>query len=657
MVMSRAKLDKKDTLRALLTDTLPGDVPIIFSNDGLYLNAFARNKGHHTVNNEIFESIFKTILNDSKNSQSSPFKYAINKNQFSLRTLSLIHPRAQIRFCNFYRDYSDVLLHLCSLSSFSIRAPYKVSNSYYLTEKDQSSAYKDVDIDTLEVELYRRHSSSFFSYKGVRRLHNFFESKRYIELEKSFPSLRMVDIANCFDSIYTHTVTWAVKNKEYVKRYIDFKNQFASQFDQLVQRSNNNETNGIPIGSEVSRVFAEVIFQNIDQNIERGATELGYQHGQDYVVMRYVDDFLIFSKSDDISSDLAGLVSDCLSDFNLYINDGKHKVYERPFITKKSGVISHVKRVLDDFEQKFFQKEIIDGNRRISPLKIKRVDSAYKYYVEQIKSVFVSCGGGYEDISPYLISAFSRRIIQVTSDYRSKGDDEDNLICYRDCIVLLLKLMFFYYAVHPQVSSSYKLSKTIIVVNHFISKNAPEFSNHYRTIVMQLIRDLPFDTSLISSRAKRAPLESLNVLLATSEFGSNFLLPAKVLDKFFEGTKASYFNLVALLFYVRDHCGFETLRANIELEIQNRILGTESLEKDSEAAHLFLDSLSCPYLTTSLKKKLLAHYLNKYAPTLSDDEDDMTEYLTQLAQKYWFIKWLDLDLVKLLERKELNNKY
>lgn len=32
------KIDKKDFLRSLLTDTSPNDVPLIFSNDGLYIN-------------------------------------------------------------------------------------------------------------------------------------------------------------------------------------------------------------------------------------------------------------------------------------------------------------------------------------------------------------------------------------------------------------------------------------------------------------------------------------------------------------------------------------------------------------------------------------------------------------------------------------------
>jgi len=35
-IPKRVRIDKKDIYRALLTDTAPGDVPIVFSNDGFY---------------------------------------------------------------------------------------------------------------------------------------------------------------------------------------------------------------------------------------------------------------------------------------------------------------------------------------------------------------------------------------------------------------------------------------------------------------------------------------------------------------------------------------------------------------------------------------------------------------------------------------------
>ncbi|HEN3660289.1 TPA: reverse transcriptase, partial [Yersinia enterocolitica] len=91
------KLDKKDYTRALLCDTLPADCPIIFSNDGLYVNL-----ADFEVNSKVsadftpFSSFLKNIINPSldlsiavdereqkKKKQSFPFGYCIVKDVFS----------------------------------------------------------------------------------------------------------------------------------------------------------------------------------------------------------------------------------------------------------------------------------------------------------------------------------------------------------------------------------------------------------------------------------------------------------------------------------------------------------------------------------------------------------------------------------------------
>ncbi|TOB85966.1 hypothetical protein CGJ95_23980, partial [Vibrio parahaemolyticus] len=66
----------------------------------------------------------------------------------------------------------------------------------------------------------------------------------------------------------SHSVSWAAKEKEHIKEHVQYSNQVSQQLDTLMQRSNNNETNGICVGSEFSRVFSEIIFQRIDINIE-----------------------------------------------------------------------------------------------------------------------------------------------------------------------------------------------------------------------------------------------------------------------------------------------------------------------------------------------------------------------------------------------------
>jgi len=119
------KLDKKDYTRALLCDTQPADCPIIFSNDGLYVN-LADFEVNYRVSTDFtpFSSFLKNIINPSldlsisvdereqkKRKQSFPFGYCIVKDVFSLRRLSLIHPRSQLNYCEFYKNYSSVITY------------------------------------------------------------------------------------------------------------------------------------------------------------------------------------------------------------------------------------------------------------------------------------------------------------------------------------------------------------------------------------------------------------------------------------------------------------------------------------------------------------------------------------------------------------------
>ncbi|EXS67912.1 hypothetical protein BF95_26490 [Sphingobium sp. Ant17] len=51
---------------------------------------------------------------------------------------------------------------------------------------------------------------------------------------------------------------------------------FANEFDRLMQSMNYNETNGICVGPEISRVFAEIIFSEVDRRILRTLADKKY---------------------------------------------------------------------------------------------------------------------------------------------------------------------------------------------------------------------------------------------------------------------------------------------------------------------------------------------------------------------------------------------
>lgn len=222
MSLSKKKIDKKDYFRPLLSDTLTGDNLLVYSNDGFYLNCHKNiSNGVDTIDKKFLNSVFKNLIKESV--VTKPYNYYIKKTATTNRTLSLPHPAAQIDYCNFYKKYSDTMLNFCSLSENSIRAPHKVANSYYSKEKDISTKYKNLSVETLEIELSRRYPSSYFSYRGYSRFYRFFSDDEFTDLESSFSLMTFADISNCFGSIYTHSISWATKSKEFSKKIYQLK--------------------------------------------------------------------------------------------------------------------------------------------------------------------------------------------------------------------------------------------------------------------------------------------------------------------------------------------------------------------------------------------------------------------------------------------------
>lgn len=460
--MKPIKLDKKDYFRALLTDTIPSDVPIIFSNAGLYINSHIVENNKNDNKTKVIKYLYDVLVrpeldtdlsigerNRLQKSKSEPFKYKIIKNEFRLRTLSLVHPRSQMNYLEIYRENSDILLSLCNKNNFSIRSPIKICNSFYLSNKKQEiiqKSYKEVRIDTIEEELFKKYSSSFYSYKGYDRIYKFYKSPLYREMEEKFSYMYMLDVANCFDSIYTHTISWASKNKDYIKNnYVSWSNQFVQKLDTIMQRSNANETNGIPVGSEFSRIFAEIILQDIDVNIEKELdTVYSLHNGEDYQVLRYVDDYIVFGMSDEICKTVSDVISDRLSDYNLYINNEKVSRLERPFLTEKSKIIVTLSNCLDDFDNKLFQEDYLK-KREYFYNRIYRKNSFMTKFMNEVRLVLsLSNSIGYAGVSSYIVSFFAKRISLSTDFYSNFIENKSfsNEIFISN-IELIIELMFF----------------------------------------------------------------------------------------------------------------------------------------------------------------------------------------------------------------------
>ena len=153
-------------------------------------------------------------------------------------------------------------------------------------------------------------------------------------------------------------------------------------------------------------------------------------------------------------------------------------------------------------------------------------------------------------------------------------------------------------------------------------------------------------------------LERLNIILATSEFGDKYLISPSnfsYLEK--DEINITYFDIVSLLYYFKSHKEYDTARCCLIKIAKQRLTLNFNLHQDSESAHTFLDLVCCPYLDSDTRGDLLSIYLTIYEKKLAINPGLLETALTELSNSFWFVKWKNLDLIKLLERKELKSIY
>jgi len=653
MIKKPIPLNKGDFERVLLTETLPNETPIIFSNSGLYEQIKAIDELDDIPKKLIEAIVFSKHGN--KVSFTIPFNYKIKKDSKSYRQLSLIHPYSQWKIKEFYEKYSDSIIYHCSQSPASIRAPRKIAGSFYLKNSlENLNQYKNESISLVDLDELTKHAPTFFAYSGFNRLYKFFESRDYFELEKKFAYSQTLDVSKCFSSIYTHTMSWAVKDKLFTKDNRDISSTFAQQFDSLMMHSNHNETNGIVIGPEVSRLFAEILLQEVDRlTIEVMHVKHSLIFNKDYSFRRYVDDVFFFGKSKENCEKLYEHYCENLLKFNLHSNDKKSVSMERPFITQKSKLINDASQEINKFIDKFLE------NSDFISLKPKRINSVWnltRSFIESIKSLCFESEVNYDEISTFLISVIAERVKKIVT-INSVESSESNIANYKKAFLVILDISFFFYKVSPSVSASYKLSTTIILIIRFCREHLPAIESSICQNIYDLTNTLIKDINHQSDVDGFVALEALNIVLTIKELGKHYLLPEETVRSLFVNNGASYFTITSGLFYVHDDPAYANVRSEIVNLADLALSDCSDLKTNSERAYLLLDLINCPFVETQKKKKWSKDG-HKALGLKEPKNPELINYLSTVQNPTFHVNWSqDIDLLNYLEKKELKQAY
>lgn len=656
--------------RAVLSDTLPYETPAIFSNRYFYRfllnNKIEIQDGEISFDNtnpDIIE-ILKLMLNvnlDSgraffkKSERNIPFTFKIAHKKNDFRNLSLIHPLNQLMVVDFYDKYKDSIRYFSNQSEFSIRKPFKIAknryiNSYLQKQRKGQTTHSKIEIYGKEEE----HLKSFFTYKKYSNIHRFFESYEYQRCEKKFDKLYKFDINKCFDSIYTHTIAWALLNKETVKDNLNGKLDatFAGKFDKLMQNMNYGETNGILIGAEISRIFAELILQKIDKNARDKLRKKEYLHKTHYEIFRYVDDYFIFYDDEQVKDKIIETFKHELKEYNLYVSDTKTVEFVKPIITDLTIAKTKITDLINEyFSYKIKENTTENEKQWIISLRSNDVITKFKMIVKETNIE-------YKDILNYSIATIEKRFLKIIG----KFENSDNQKLYSDMFVSftmqLLDFLFFIYSVSPRVTSTIKIVSLISKLLQFIKddkSNEKILKDYQVELIYKKIYDEILQILKKNKLKEYTQNETLYLLLTLNELGKDYRLDSDELYKYFfeDGIELNYFVIVSLLYYIKKIIRYSDMKIKLLECIEKKFKGynKDNLRKNTELTLLLMDLMTCPYIEISDKNRFLS--LNG----ITDAAIQNKIVTFSSKQKYWFIKWQDFNLAEEIEMKKSQEVY
>lgn len=704
--------------RVLFSDVLPYECPIIFSNRYLYrflakylwvgkvdnkvrCNILNQSKRLEDTSAKVFAALLfgcyergKRIgaLQHRLNALFYPYQFNIAHKANKNRTLSIIHPYNQWQVVEFYDKYKYSMLYLCNQSKFSIRKPRKIAQYFYYRDRLHK---KLLGHDGDKVELFfneYENLKTYFSYEKYSNIYKFYEDYRYQRAEKKFKYLVKFDLQSCFDSIYTHTISWATAGgADKVKVLPGYRGSWVGDaFDNLMQSVNARETNGVVIGPEFSRIFAEIILQYIDRNVEQELWEEKLCQKSNYECYRYVDDYFLFYNDEKDRRLFMESITKRLKEFKLQISPSKTEEFERPFITKVTIAKQRIEHLFSDIFSIPLWEEVEsnlvvekeDENEDENLDKDQEIlEKKFNIYLPanivnaQIKAIVKECEIEYRDIANYLLERMSQRLDAFLNRYEKgfkkyerlmlkekTNKDEIEIQAQRaqrkltNYLVSLIEVSFFVFNSNRQVNTTLKLQKIMNTVIIYAKRNGdfkanPEvrFQIISKDIIFKKIQD-EIALVLTTTDSHRNTLhESLYLLILLKELGSAYLLAPEIVKSFLKKSELQYnlFACIILMYYYANHKCYDTQKTLLKEEILNKYRHVPESERrrNSELTILTADMMTCPFVDDAYKQSLLILI------GITETEDQQMIMRFAKKQKYIFTRWTMFNLNKELQAK------
>jgi len=229
------------------------------------------------------KSYTKFKSKDPNNFQGVNHNFLSNKDgKFAWRPLELIHPAIYVSMVDTICD-PDNWAHIKNrFSEFDIGA-VECCSAPVMSLDDQTDTAKQVKSWWQRVE------------------------QRSLTYSLEFSHILHTDVTDCYGSLYTHSISWALHGLKYSKEKKNDKSLLGNKIDSQIRAGRFGQTNGISQGSILMDFVAEIVLGFIDEQIN---AVLGKPI--DYRILRYRDDYRIFANNDDRAEEILKVISEKL---------------------------------------------------------------------------------------------------------------------------------------------------------------------------------------------------------------------------------------------------------------------------------------------------------------------------------------------------------
>jgi hypothetical protein len=246
--------------------------------------------------------------------QAEPYKKNLNKLDRK-QLINISHPKTSF-----------------SSRIFSIQHPHYYHDIVFYLEKNWNEVIEHLFNEenriysySFPIALTRKHRNEpgLSTLRTGRMIYEWLTmAERDLVLDSSYYQfIARTDITNFYSSVYTHSIAWAVHGRE---QALNDRELFGNKIDKLIQYANDGRTNGIPIGSVLSDLIAEIILSKIDQNTSKELENIKF------LAVRFKDDYRILCDSESEAKLILKTLGKNLSTYNLSINESKTSIQKLP---------------------------------------------------------------------------------------------------------------------------------------------------------------------------------------------------------------------------------------------------------------------------------------------------------------------------------------